>query len=156
MMLQPHSSLQEMELLKKQCAELVNEPGVLLAFVIATNGQPLVAAGDTSVDMAGLSSLVSGGMAAADAIARIIGNTEGLQTAHYEGEPGQIFVWRLEQLGVVAVVFDQSRTLGWVRFQLRKRIEVIRQSLNTIVERSSLIKPIFQGLSDDEIENVFM
>lgn len=131
-------SQENYETLKKVCRQLLEETHAGAVHVIDRNG-----VGITHVNRVGfeldvdiLSSLVSGNVATANALADLIGET-AFESQIHQGERGAIFVHQLGARLLFVVWFDDASSLGLVKLSVDQVTKGLTETL-TEIDRMSI------------------
>ncbi|MDA0713251.1 MAG: roadblock/LC7 domain-containing protein [bacterium] len=145
---------EEYKILQDQCDELLNESGIQLVFLIYSTGQNIVSAGkQRTEDLTSLAALFAGSMASASGIAKIFNEPE-FSNMVFEGQVQKVLLSSIPNKGLLIVHFDNSRALGWVRFQIKKRIPLIAEQLGLLKIKFAQIKSPMSDVSEEEIDNL--
>jgi predicted regulator of Ras-like GTPase activity (Roadblock/LC7/MglB family) len=145
---------EEHSVLQMLCDQLASESGVKLAFLIHTNGQILVSSGQLKdVDLTGFAALAAGNMAGALGLAKLV-KEASFSTLVYEGTRDLILVCGIDAHAILVVHVDRDKTLGWVRFQARRRLSDMAFALDSLMKKYATQKSPLHDFLDEEIENL--
>ena len=118
-----------METLKSLLKELTDLDGINAAVVINRDGfmiSGMMRSGE--VDMEFMAAIISAGVGSSEQMARQL-QLGAINLSMVECERGVAMVMLLSKEAVMAVVADPSATIGSIRYQLKKRIDDIRNAL---------------------------
>lgn len=145
---------EEYKVLQAECDQLLSEDGIKLVFLIYSTGQNIVSAGKLQTeDLTSLAALFAGSMASASGIAKIFNEAE-FSSMVFEGQIEKVLLSAVPNKGLLIVHFDNSRALGWVRFQVKKRIPLIAEQLQLLKFKYAQIKSPMSDVSEEEIDNL--
>ena len=133
-----------------------------LAFLVHRNGEQIASVGNvTGLDVTSLSSLAAGSVAAARALARLVGEPEFPVLLH-EGTRQHLQLQLVPGGSILVVVFDERATLGLVRLKVRKAAAELAPIVAAIGSRSDARDGAasgafekFAGLTDDDVDALF-
>ncbi len=133
-----------------------------VAFLIDKNGQQLAAAGHLDgLDPTSLAALTAGNVAATDALAKLLGETE-FSTLFHEGEHDSLHINVISGRAILVVIFDERSSLGLVRLRVKKSTIELCTILDDIVVRSQAqrssafaTQSAFAQITDDDIDALF-
>lgn len=144
----------DVQSLQNLCDGLASEEGMKLVFLIHTNGQVLVSSRQTlGFDLTGFAALAAGNMAGALGLAKLV-KEAAFSTLIYEGTRDLVLVCSVESKALLVVHVDREKTLGWARFQIRKRIGDIAHQLESLMEKFATQKSPLADFLDDEIDSL--
>lgn len=152
---------------------LHQQANAVMTFLVDKNGQLIASVGQSQdkVDITSLASLTAGNIAAAGAMAKLVGEKEFTMLFH-EGEKENIHITMIGRV-ILVVIFDQRSSLGLVRLRVKKSAENllnILQGLLQKVERPPAPQPggaapseapapapasPFSEITEDDIEKLF-
>jgi predicted regulator of Ras-like GTPase activity (Roadblock/LC7/MglB family) len=150
---------------------LHQQANAVMTFLVDKNGQLIASVGQSQdkVDITSLASLTAGNIAAAGAMAKLVGEKEFTMLFH-EGEKENIHITMIGRV-ILVVIFDQRSSLGLVRLRVKKSAENfvnILQGLLQKVERPAAPQPggaapseapapqsPFSEITEDDIEKLF-
>ena len=147
--------------LKGYCDSLTGHSGVNFSCLLEENGQIIVSSGEIEVDMISLASLVAGSVGATGGIAGLLGEKSGFTTLFHEGSGQQLLINILDNGSILVILFDHSRTLGWVRFQVRKIQDELSSKTKRLLDKyvshtgSNNSASPFAEVADEEIDALF-
>lgn len=131
--------------------------------LIDTGGQLIASAGDTDgLDTTPLASLAAGSMAAAGALAKLLGEKE-FSFIFYDGERRRLHLSVIGGRAILLVVQEHYSAVALVRLQVKRfsrEIEAILKDLSQRPERApgkdiQPSRPAVGEISDDDVENLF-
>jgi len=131
--------------------------------LIDTSGQLIASAGETdALDTTPLASLAAGSVAAAGALAQLLGEKE-FSFVFYDGERKRLHLSLIGGRAILLVLLDQNSAVALVRLQVRKFSREIEEILTELFKRpdpvaekgSPLSKPNIGEITDDDVENLF-
>lgn len=136
---------------------LTNASSTLL---IDKAGQLITSAGDTSqLDTTAFASLSAADFAATAQLATLVGEKE-FSTLFHQGEKENIYVATVETRVILAVIFDQSTTLGLVRVRVAQAVADLAKIFQNIYKKlesasTDTFGEGFQSEAEDEIDQLF-
>lgn len=131
--------------------------------LIDTSGQLIASVGETSaLDATPLASLAAGSIAAAGALAQLLGEKE-FSFVFYDGEQKRLHLSLIGSRAILLVLLDQNSAVALVRLQVKKFSREIEEVFIDLSKRpdpvakggSPLSKPNMGEITDDEVENLF-
>ena len=131
--------------------------------LIDTSGQLIASAGGTNgLDATPLASLAAGSIAAAGALAQLLGEKE-FSFVFYDGERKRLHLSLIGSRAILLVLLDQNSAVALVRIQVKKfsrEIEDIFKQLSERPERvgkegGPLSKSTIGEITDDDVEHLF-
>ncbi|HET7853040.1 MAG TPA: roadblock/LC7 domain-containing protein [Candidatus Methylomirabilis sp.] len=130
--------------------------------LIDTSGQLIASTGATDgLDTTPLASLAAGSIAAAGALAQLLGEKE-FSFVFYDGERKRLHLSLIGSRAILLVLLDEHSAVALVRLQVKKfsrEMEDIFTELsrrpNSGVEGKSPSKPAIGEITDDDVENLF-
>jgi len=149
---------QDIKNLKNYCDAFAEQSGIKFACLLEENGQVIVFSDKTDFDMTSLASLIAGSVAATGGMARLLGEKAGFKILFHEGLEDQLLINTLDDGSILVILFDHSRTLGWVRFQVRKVQNELSAKLKSFLGKytgSNISASPFAEIKDDEIDALF-
>lgn len=150
------SSIGQDELLSLQtiCDDLGAESGVHLVALLHRDGQMLVNAGDSErYDLTSLAALSAGSMAGARGMAELINEDDFIAIVH-EGQHEKILLWPVEKSAILVVHFDNDRTLGYIKYRVRRQIHELSQKVEDLLEKFRQNDPRALAISDDDFDTL--
>ena len=141
--------------IQQYCDGLVAHEGITLACLLEENGQIIVSSGNTAAfDMTSMASLAAGSVAATGGIAKLMNET-GFSVLFHEGKEQQLLMQVMVGGSIFVVLFDQRRTLGWVRFQIRAIKHDFEHQIGQLFKQYKTSSSPFHEVSDSEIDALF-
>lgn len=131
--------------------------------LIDTSGQLIASAGGTDgLDTTPLASLAAGSIAAAGALAQLLGEKE-FSFVFYDGERKRLHLSLIGSRAILLVLLDQNSAVALVRLQVKKFskemedifAEVSRRPDSVVGGKSPPSKPSIGEITDDDVENLF-
>ncbi|MCI0483821.1 MAG: roadblock/LC7 domain-containing protein [candidate division NC10 bacterium] len=131
--------------------------------LIDTSGQLIASAGATDgLDTTPLASLAAGSIAAAGALAQLLGEKE-FSFVFYDGERKRLHLSLIGSRAILLVLLDQNSAVALVRLQVKKFsremedifTELSRRPNSGAEGKSSPSKPAIGEITDDDVENLF-
>ena len=149
----PHEA--ELKGVQDICTSLAQHEGITLACLLEENGQISASAGNTKViDMTSLASLAAGSVAATGGIAKLMEET-GFSVLFHEGKNLQLLMNVMHSDTILVVLFNHTRNLGWIRFQVRKISHDLEKVLSRLFSSYKASSSPFEEVSDSEIDALF-
>ncbi len=131
--------------------------------LIDTSGQLIASAGGTDgLDTTPLASLAAGSIAAAGALAQLLGEKE-FSFVFYDGERKRLHLSLIGSRAILLVLLDQNSAVALVRLQVKKFsremedifTELSRRPDSVAGGKGSPSKPRIGEITDDDVENLF-
>ena len=131
--------------------------------LIDTSGQLIASVGETdALDATPLASLAAGSIAAAGALAQLLGEKE-FSFVFYDGERKRLHLSLIGGRAILLVLLDQNSAVALVRLQVRKFSREIEEILTELSRRpdpvaeggNPRLKPPIGEITDDDVENLF-
>lgn len=161
---------EEFQLIDAELHKLHQQANAKLTLLVDKNGQVIDTAGETSeeVDTTSLGSLTAGNIAAAGAMARLLGETE-FSVLFHEGERDNIHISIIGRV-ILVVIFDKRSSLGLVRLRVKKSAEVLAQIFKKMLQKvekpkaspesggqapPAANKSPLAEITDEDIDNLF-
>src|SRR5262249_11357222 len=130
---------EELHQISNVCEILHRDSNARAVLVIDKNGQAIAQAGDVQeLDVASLSSLTAGNIAATGGIAQLLAEKEFAGQFH-EGEKTNVHISIVGQRVILVVLFDERSSLGLVRLRVRKAATELTSVLEVMVKTSALV-----------------
>lgn len=139
-------------------SHFVRESGARLAVLINRSGQVLAQQGFERVnDLVGVASLAAGINASSRALANQLGQ-DGFEHLHHSGRIRQLFLGHFDtgagQL-ILVTVFDDSSSIGLVRFFFERLITQLRQLPAMDISRTSIGAESFEAELENSLDRFF-
>lgn len=133
-----------------------------LAFLVHRNGEQIASVGNVAgLDVTSLASLAAGAVAAARALARLVGEPEFPVLLH-EGTRQHLQIQLVAGGSILVVAFDQRATLGLVRLKVRKAAAELAPIVAAIGSRGDAREGAttgaferFAGITEDDVDALF-
>ena len=123
-------------------------------FLIDPNGQLVANVGrHAHLDKTALASLVAGSVAATTGLAKLLGE-EDFPTHYHEGRQEHLYIARIAEGLILAVVFDRNTSLGLVRLRVKKAAAQMEAVYEDIVSRASSSSRDFDPFGDITEEDI--
>ncbi|MGH7370495.1 MAG: roadblock/LC7 domain-containing protein [Candidatus Methylomirabilales bacterium] len=131
--------------------------------LIDTSGQLIASVGETdALDATPLASLAAGSIAAAGALAQLLGEKE-FSFVFYDGEQKRLHLSLIGGRAILLVLLDQNSAVALVRLQVKKFSREIEEVFTDLSKRpdtvaeggNPLSKPNIGEITDDDVENLF-
>ncbi len=131
--------------------------------LIDTSGQLIASVGETdSLDTTPLASLAAGSIAAAGALAQLLGEKE-FSFVFYDGEQKRLHLSLIGGRAILLVLLDQNSAVALVRLQVKKFSREIEEVFTDLSKRpdrvaeggNPLSKPNIGEITDDDVDNLF-
>ena len=139
--------------------QLIRQARARSAFVIDRSGPLIAEAGLLrGLDSTGLASLTAGVIAAADGLAKIIGENE-FPAQFHQGKDRHLQMISVGSRSVLVVVFDDNSTLGLVRLRARQAGAQLAEIFAEIVEKTSqnpLQESPLADLTEEDLDQLFL
>ncbi|OIP29925.1 MAG: hypothetical protein AUK47_26475 [Deltaproteobacteria bacterium CG2_30_63_29] len=136
------------------CGRLWRDALATAIFLIDPSGQLVSVVGRYEhLDTTAMASLVAGSVAATTGLAQLFGQ-EDFPTHYHEGTREHLYIVKISDGLVLAVVFEESSSLGLVRLRVRKAAEKLEAVYNDIVARSSTETKGFDPFADITEEDI--
>ena len=139
------------------CYRLRTDANAPVVFIVAKNGQPISASGETEhLDTPSLASLTAGNVAATGGIAKLLKEKE-FATQFHEGEKANIHIQIVGQRVILVVIFDNRSSLGLVRLRVRKACDELSKVFDLLVEKAKRpgAMTVLEEITDEDIDNLF-
>jgi predicted regulator of Ras-like GTPase activity (Roadblock/LC7/MglB family) len=131
--------------------------------LIDTSGQLIATAGETdALDTTPLASLAAGSIAAAGALAQLLGEKE-FSFVFYDGERKRLHLSLIGSRAILLVLLDENSAVALVRLQVKKFSREMEDIFTDLSRRSDAVaekggspaKPRIGEITDDDVENLF-
>jgi predicted regulator of Ras-like GTPase activity (Roadblock/LC7/MglB family) len=131
--------------------------------LIDTSGQLIATAGATdSLDTTPLASLAAGSIAAAGALAQLLGEQE-FSFVFYDGERKRLHLSVIGRQAILLVLLDQNTAIPLVRLQVRKYSKEMERIFIDLAKRPDPVRGSgrsfseagFGQITEDDVENLF-
>ena len=127
--------------------------------LIETSGQLIASAGGTdALDTTPLASLAAGSIAAAGALAQLLGEKE-FSFVFYDGERKRLHLSLIGGRAILLVLLDQNSAVALVRLQVKKFSREIEEIFTELSKRPDPVaeggNPPIGEITDDDVENLF-
>jgi len=131
--------------------------------LIDTSGQLIASVGETdALDATPLASLAAGSIAAAGALAQLLGEKE-FSFVFYDGEKKRLHLSLIGGRAILLVLLDQNSAVALVRLQVKKFSREIEEVFTDLSRRPDplaegggpLSKSNIGEITDDDVENLF-
>jgi len=131
--------------------------------LIDTSGQLIASVGETdALDATPLASLAAGSIAAAGALAQLLGEKE-FSFVFYDGEQKRLHLSLIGGRAILLVLLDQNSAVALVRLQVKKFSREIEEVFTDLSRRPNplaegggpLSKSNIGEITDDDVENLF-
>lgn len=131
--------------------------------LIDTSGQLIASTGATDgLDTTPLASLAAGSIAAAGALAQLLGEKE-FSFVFYDGERKRLHLSLIGSRAILLVLLDEHSAVALVRLQVKKFsremedifTELSRRPNSGVEGKNSPSKPAIGEITDDDVENLF-
>jgi len=131
--------------------------------LIDTSGQLIASAGGTDgLDTTPLASLAAGSIAAAGALAQLLGEKE-FSFVFYDGERKRLHLSLIGSRAILLVLLDQNSAVALVRLQVKKFSREMEDIFTELSKRPDAgvegknprSKPAIGEITDDDVENLF-
>ena len=131
--------------------------------LIDTSGQLIASAGETdALDTTPLASLAAGSVAAAGALAQLLGEKE-FSFVFYDGERKRLHLSLIGGRAILLVLLDENSAVALVRLQVKKFSREMEEIFIELSKRpdpvaeggNPLAKPNIGEITDDDVENLF-
>ena len=136
------------------CDQLKSNSDARAVFLIDKNGQMILATGNyEDVDTTALASLTAGNIAAADGLAKLIGEREFSVLVH-QGEHDSLHISLVASQLILVVMFGEESSLGLVRMRVSRATDKLAAIVEEVIAKSmdpSANSP-FAELTDDDID----
>jgi predicted regulator of Ras-like GTPase activity (Roadblock/LC7/MglB family) len=135
-------------------------------FLFDRNGQQMAMHGATAqMDITSFASLAAGNVAATEALARLVGETEFPGQFH-EGLHSNIYVATVGRQAILVVLFNERSSVGLVRLRVRRTMVDLVQAFEEMAGRLQMetAKPAAEiqipesetlDITDEDIESLF-
>lgn len=149
-------SEETIERLSSELDDLKTESGASASFLIDKNGQLLASSKtDSEYDTTSIAALVAGNVAATDNLAKLLGEDE-FSILFHEGNNENIHISLVFRLVILAVIFDDSTSLGLIRLRVKNFVSKLEKVLNESSKKEVNKKDnIFDDITDDDIDGLF-
>lgn len=148
----------EYKRLNEICTRLLREAAASGVHLIDPNGQLVVSLGGyAQLDTTAFASLIAGSVAATSTLAQLLGEDD-FPTHYHEGFREHLYIAKVAEGLILAVVFDERSSLGLVRLRVRKATKAIEAVYATMLAKAGHQKRVFDPFadtSDEEIERFF-
>lgn len=137
----------------------VGETQAHCALLCDRSGRLLGQSGDTqSMDNITFASLVAGDFAAADQLARLLGEDE-FSSLYHAGEGRSMYLADVSGYGILAALFDGQTTLGMIRLKSRSTVPRLITLFEQIAQRPRTaafgMDNNWMAEAEDEIDRLF-
>jgi predicted regulator of Ras-like GTPase activity (Roadblock/LC7/MglB family) len=131
--------------------------------LIDTSGQLIASTGETdALDTTPLASLAAGSIAAAGALAQLLGEKE-FSFVFYDGERTRLHLSLIGSRAILLVLLDQNSAVALVRLQVKKFSREIEEVFTDLSKRPDRVaeggnpraKPNMGEITDDDVETLF-
>jgi len=131
--------------------------------LIDTSGQLIASVGETdALDATPLASLAAGSIAAAGALAQLLGEKE-FSFVFYDGEQKRLHLSLIGGRAILLVLLDQNSAVALVRLQVKKFSREIEEVFTDLSRRPDTVaegggplsKSNIGEITDDDVENLF-
>jgi predicted regulator of Ras-like GTPase activity (Roadblock/LC7/MglB family) len=131
--------------------------------LIDTSGQLIATAGGSdNLDTTPLASLAAGSIAAAGALAQLLGEQE-FSFVFYDGERKRLHLSVIEGRGILLVLLDQNTAIPLVRLQVKKFSKELASIFRELAKRPEPVGSRGRSFADveggeiteDDVENLF-
>ncbi|KRT70806.1 MAG: roadblock/LC7 family protein [candidate division NC10 bacterium CSP1-5] len=131
--------------------------------LIDTSGQLIASVGETdALDATPLASLAAGSIAAAGALAQLLGEKE-FSFVFYDGEKKRLHLSLIGGRAILLVLLDQNSAVALVRLQVKKFSREIEEVFTDLSRRPDTVaegggplsKSNIGEITDDDVENLF-
>lgn len=136
------------------CNGLHRDACARAVFLIDKNGQMILATGSyDDVDTTALASLTAGNIAAADGLAKLIGEKEFSVLVH-QGEHDSLHISLVASQLILVVMYGEESSLGLVRMRVSRAIDKLAAIVEEVIAKSQdpNANSPFAELSDDDID----
>ena len=136
------------------CDQLKSNSDARAVFLIDKNGQMILATGNyEDVDTTALASLTAGNIAAADGLAKLIGEREFSVLVH-QGEHDSLHISLVASQLILVVMYGEESSLGLVRMRVSRATDKLEAIVEEVIAKSmdpNANSP-FAELTDDDID----
>ena len=131
--------------------------------LIDTSGQLIASVGETdALDATPLASLAAGSIAAAGALAQLLGEKE-FSFVFYDGERKRLHLSLIGSRAILLVLLDENSAVALVRLQVKKFSREIEEVFTDLSRRPDTVaegggplsKSNIGEITDDDVENLF-
>jgi len=106
-----------------------------IVLLVSQGGQPIIISeSDEKFDYISLASLAAANLAATNGLANLVGEGEFSALVH-QGRSRSIYLADLQRRFSLVVVFNESTTLGLVRYKVKKTIILLEEVIQNVLER---------------------
>ena len=147
----------EQRRLNSICARLWRDALATAIFLIDSNGQLVTAVGRLEeTDTTSLASLVGGAVAATTGLAKILGG-EDFPTHYHEGRREHLYIAKVADEFILAVIFDDRSSLGLVRLRVKKASKLLDAVYEDVVRKAKASRGFdpFVDITEDDIDEFF-
>lgn len=154
---------EDLSRLNASLSSLQNKARSAAVLLIDTSGQLIASAGGTeNLDTTPLASLAAGSIAAAGALAQLLGEQE-FSFVFYDGERKRLHLSLIGRQAILLVLLDQNTAIPLVRLQVKKFSREIERIFTDLSNRPDPVGgdgpfPAGSGIgeiSEDDVEKLF-
>lgn len=143
----------------KLLKEFIKLSGAKCVFLVDKEGHLVTQGGKNSaVNPDTLSALIAGSFAATTELARILGETE-FSVLFHEGKKDHIHISLVGKHAILAILFDESTTIGMVRLYAKETIEKIEKIFQVAskkyANKQGSIDENFGSTAKDKVDDLF-
>ncbi len=143
-----------MDALQQLCDEIYYVCVARHLLLIDKYGRPILASGaNPDVDQTSLASLAAAGIAASQAMVQLSGGN-ALSFLSHETDNVCLLLHKVGG-AILLMVLNDNQSLGWAKFQVRKRKDLLLESLTAMEKATTNAESPLNNASDEEIEGLF-
>lgn len=144
--------------LNEICARLWRDALATAIFLIEPSGQLITGVGrHEHIDTTGLASLVAGSVAATTGLAQLFGE-EDFPTHFHEGHRENLYIARVADGLILALIFDERSSLGLVRLRVKKsapELELVYQDVMRKGDGGGSGFDPFSDITEEDVDAFF-
>ena len=148
----------ELKRLEEITGRLWRDTSATSVFIIDVNGQLVSCLGNyQSLDTTALASLIAGSVMATSGLANILGE-EDFPTHFHEGKHEHLYIARIADGLILAVVFGGDTSLGLVRLRVKKaatRLLTVYEEIESRAQSATGGFDPFSDITEDDIDRFF-
>ncbi|MBI5183626.1 MAG: roadblock/LC7 domain-containing protein [Nitrospinae bacterium] len=149
----------DIEKINKLLEEFINVSGSKCAFLVDKSGHLITQEGIiTSFNPETLSALIAGSFAATKEMARILGESE-FSVLFHQGKKDHIHISLVSDRAILAIVFDETTTIGMVRLYTHETIDKLEKIFKVVSTKTraanEIVREDFASTAKDELDSLF-